>query len=171
MAYKANQEIRLLAADAVKLRRRAGDGLVLHIVDCKAGVEEHLSVQVHAPFPLTAPGRYVAFCDQEDQQIGLLEDIRQLDPESRSLVEEALQFRYFLPKITQILSVAWDNGIIKWKVVTDRGPHTFEVLSRYDVRALGANRFLVRDIDGNRYDIPDVAALDVKSQALLEQSS
>ncbi|RLI03917.1 hypothetical protein DRO38_02245, partial [Candidatus Bathyarchaeota archaeon] len=43
-----------------------------------------------------------------------------------------------------------------------------EVTSRRDVKKMGKRRIIVRDADGNLYDIPDYADLDQKSIILLE---
>jgi hypothetical protein len=54
-------------------------------------------------------------------------------------------------------------------VETDRGRRVFELhSSRRDIRVLPGGRVLVRDADGNLYEIPDVRRLDVASHAFVE---
>ncbi len=48
------------------------------------------------------------------------------------------------------------------------GPRTFDVATRQDVRPLGQGRYLIRDVDGNRYEIRDTEALDPASRSLLD---
>ena len=57
----------------------------------------------------------------------------------------------------------------RWQVETDRGPRTFEIRSsRRDMRVLSAGRILIRDADGNLYEVPDYRQLDPQSRALVE---
>lgn len=70
--------------------------------------------------------------------------------------------------ITKIVAIDEEYGVTRWKVETDRGPRTFDVATRHDVRPVGPNRYLIRDVDGNRYEIPNTAQLDAASRALLD---
>ena len=55
-----------------------------------------------------------------------------------------------------------------WETETDKGTRRFEVTSRRDVKKIGKRRIIVKDADGNLYEIPDYAILDQKSIILLE---
>jgi hypothetical protein len=59
---------------------------------------------------------------------------------------------------------------VEWEVETDRGTCTFTMRSpRENVWQPSPGRYLLSDVDGNRYDVRDLSALDPTSQALLLQ--
>ena len=93
----------------------------------------------------------------------------ELDPSSRQVLEAELERIYFTPRIPRIHSIEVNFRIPKWEVETDRGRRVFEISSsRSDIRALGGGRVLIRDADGNQYEIPDYRRLDQASRVLVE---
>ena len=81
----------------------------------------------------------------------------------------ALEEAYFVPVITRVEAIQVEFRIPRWEVETDRGVRSFEISSmRSDVRQLGNGRILIRDADGNRYEIPDRHKLDAASRALVD---
>ncbi len=122
-------------------------------------------------FPISRPNRFVYFLDAEGKELGLLEEPRRLDRESRDLVLAQADQAYFMPRITRIADVEErpGSGLARWDVDTDRGPSTFEVVSHSEsVWYVGKNRVVIRDADGNRYLIEDLAALDRRSRRLTD---
>jgi len=119
-------------------------------------------------FPLTMPWRYIILIDENDREIGLLRDIRELDESSMKVLKDELERVYFIPKIKRIYRIKEEFGVLIWETETDKGPRRFEVTSRRNVKKMGKRRIIVRDADGNLYDIPDYAHLDQKSIILLE---
>jgi len=115
-------------------------------------------------FPFTAPWEFIALQDKEGKEIGLLRRVQDLEPSSREALVQELEDVYFIPRILQIHRITSYLGTTRWEVETDRGPRVFEVRDRDDVRRLSLRRYLIRDVDGNRYEIADVAELDPKSQ-------
>ena len=85
------------------------------------------------------------------------------------VLEEELAKRYFLPQIRAVYDLKSHMGVMTWEVETDRGRRQFEVRGRDNVRHLPGSRLVLRDVDGNRYEISDYRALDAKSLDLLEQ--
>jgi len=119
-------------------------------------------------FPLTMPWRYIILIDENNREIGLLRDIKDLDDSSRKILKEELEKIYFIPRITKIRRIKEEFGVLIWETETDKGPRRFEVTSRRDIKKIGKRRIIIRDADGNLYDIPDYANLDQKSLVLLE---
>ena len=119
-------------------------------------------------FPLTMPWRYIILIDENNREIGLLRNIKDLDDSSRKILKEELEKIYFIPKITKIQRIKEEFGVLIWETETDKGPRRFEVTSRRDIKKIGKRRIIIRDADGNLYDIPDYANLDQKSLILLE---
>ncbi|NCO39095.1 MAG: DUF1854 domain-containing protein, partial [Armatimonadetes bacterium] len=121
-------------------------------------------------YPLTAPSELILFCDHEDNPKAFLPEARALDHESYEALDRCLFWRYFVPTILEIQDLAKEtDSTTRWEVVTNRGPHSFLVKARHDVRSIIPRRLLLTDSQGNRYDVPDYGELPVPSQALLER--
>jgi hypothetical protein len=125
-------------------------------------------VSVARAFPLSDPDHYLGFLDGDGKDIGLLYDPGQLDPESRQIVEEELEKRYFVPIVERVLTIKEEFGTIYWTVETDRGQKELIVRNlRDNLQELSASRVIVTDVDGNRFEFPDVSKLDGKSQSVI----
>ncbi len=100
----------------------------------------------------------------------MVKDPKELDPQSRKIVEEELDKRYLVSIIKKIRSIRTDFGTSYWDVDTNRGRRDFVIQGVQDnVVWLGERRLLLVDVDGNRFEIPDYSSLDKKSAALLEE--
>ncbi len=121
-------------------------------------------------FPISNRGAFVSLRDLNGDEIAVLERTDDLDGTSRHIVHEELNRSYFLPRIEEIFSVTDDLNVITWNVFTDKGSRTFEVRDpRKNVRSVGGGRYIVKDVDGNRYDIPRLGRLPLKSQTLIRE--
>ena len=139
--------------------------LVVHL----AGAAEPLvDAKVARCFPWSLPQRYVSVVDADGKEIALLETLDELDEPSRRVVAQQLATRIFNPVIRRVVAHKHEFGITSITAETDRGPVTFQVRGRDDVRTLSATRALFRDADGNVYELPDLAALDPASRKHLE---
>jgi len=131
---------------------------------------ERADVRVVPAFPITRPDRFIFFQDHDGNELGLLVEPRRLDRESRDLILAQADQAYFMPRITRILRVEEQlGGIAIWEVETDRGWSRFEMVSRGEsVWFVGRDRVLIRDVDGNRYLIEDLGALEPRSRRWAE---
>ncbi|HHV55929.1 MAG TPA: DUF1854 domain-containing protein [Firmicutes bacterium] len=132
------------------------------------GFEEWKGVKIALAMPLTRRRQYLVLSDAEGHEIGIIKDLDELESHSRRLAEEYLARAYFIPRITRVLAIEEQFGITTWRVETDRGPRAFEVRDRRDMRFIGRNHLVIKDVDGNRYEIEDYRALDARSTALIE---
>ena len=131
---------------------------------------------VHCPvvparsFPLTDANRYIAIQtdDRERKEICLIEDIKQLSNDNQGILEDALDKIYLMPIISRLRSIKRRFGVTEWDVETNRGPVTFDLSSRSAITQFEEGRLLIKDIDGNRYEIPNYLKLDSKSITLVE---
>lgn len=144
---------------------------------------------VYMTHPLTNPGEWISVIAVEDAdsdgrrsdggqsdrvELGVLENLGDLDEASRVAIQIALRLRYFMPRILQIVSVRDEDpgqsGAVVWELLTDRGPMRLRMVSLFDgIQQLDTGRLIFADRDGNRADIPDVQALDPASRKLLER--
>jgi len=154
----------MLQSGNVRFRRNA-EGKVLLCVD---GAEQVVAGVVSA-FPLTHRHTMVSLRGADGEEIGILDDVGRLDEDSRRIIRQELDRSYFMPRITDIMDLSESMNVEEWKVQTDKGPHTFLVRgARRNVRRMGRRRLVIKDVDGNRYDIPDWMSLPPYAQKLLE---
>jgi hypothetical protein len=119
---------------------------------------------VACPFPLSSPGHIAVFYGPDGEEICLVEDIDALDDRSGKLLKEALEESYFMPHISEVHSVEKTGGVHRWAVTTNRGKREFDVRSvRRNIRQLEGHRLVIKDVDGNRYQIANWHHLDADS--------
>ncbi len=126
---------------------------------------DHYDVgRIASAFPVSSAADPVVFFDNRGEEIGIMNRVRALDAESRHLLEEELEKAYFMPQIRRVLSIQESLGIQTWQVHTNKGRRTFDVRSpRQNVRKISNSRVLVKDVDGNRYEIRNMRRLDRRS--------
>ena len=160
-----NHSIKLLDPTKIRIYRDENGNLRLRTgvgVECRV-------LKVVRNFPITMPWRYITLFDENQKEIGILKDVNQLDKESAKVLKEELERVYFIPKITKIHSIKEEYGVLIWNTDTDKGSRTFEVTSRHNIRKIGNNHVIVKDADGNLYDIPNLKNLDERSEALIDE--
>jgi hypothetical protein len=125
-------------------------------------------VAVARAFPLSDPNHYIGFLDGAGKDIGLVYDPDPLDPDSRRIVDEELEKRYFVPVVERVLYCKEEFGTVYWTVETDRGEKEIVVRNlRDNLQELGASRVIITDVDGNRFEFPDTNKLDNKSLGVI----
>ncbi len=130
--------------------------------------EPVVDVRVARCFPWSLPDAYISVRNKDGKEIVLLQTLDELDQASRAIVLHELQDKVFNPKITRIVEHKTEFGITSVQAETDRGPVTFQIRSRDDIRILSSKRLLFRDADGNTYEVADVTAMDTASRKFLE---
>ena len=154
--------------DTSRLRfAKRGDALILTVEDDRS----YLKVRPVRAFPLTELNEYIGLLDAiGGREIGMLRNLRDLDGPTRQLIQAELRKRYFIPKISRIVDAKREFGTIYWDVETDRGRRNFIMRGiRDSIHEIEPGRYLVIDIDGNRFEIPQLANLDSRSQATWER--
>ena len=130
---------------------------------------EWLEVTLVRLFPLAEPDGWLAVIDGEGNEVGILMQLGKLSRESRAAAQEELERRYLVPQILRILSCRDRGEMVEWAVETDKGQATFITRHlREQVKEPAPTRLSLVDIEGNRYDIPDLAALDPDSRLLIQ---
>jgi len=125
-------------------------------------------VRIARAFPFSKTDLYIGLRDGDDNDIGMLKDLRGMDAESRRLIEQELDRRYFTPKVLRVNTVKEEYGTVTWEVETDRGMRRFVVRNlRDNAYPLGPQRVLMTDGDGNRYEFPDITALGARAYNVL----
>lgn len=141
-------------------------------------------VQLHRAFPFTNPTQYISVRNDDDSdkdevrqignekklEIGIIRDLNEFDAATVKILEKYLDIRYFAPNISKIVSVKEEFGYRYWVVETDKGECKFTTGSwRGNVVSIGSsNRIMIYDVDGNRFQIPDLTAVDSKTRKQIE---
>ena len=102
--------------------------------------QTYTKVEPVCAFPVSETSRYISLVDEESNEIGIIEDIKQLPRASREVLVEELQKRYFMPKITKIHELDGQFGITQWVVETSQGDVEFGLRTRYDIVTLENGR-------------------------------
>ena len=119
--------------------------------------------------PLSFSDRFISILDDKDVEIGMIDDLAEVDADTRALIEEELEKRYLTSIVKEIISIQSEYGTSYWEVETDRGRRDFVVQNvSENAQWPGDRRLLLLDVDGNRFDIPDLDALDSRSRKLVE---
>lgn len=126
-------------------------------------------VFLHRAFPFDDPYEYISVLDKDQNEIGIIGDLRNIEPNMRKLIEEELERKYYTPTIKAIKQIKERYGFSHWKVETDIGPLQFTVQDTYrSIIRVTSTRLFVVDMNGNRYEIPDIHELDRKSYRMIE---
>ena len=152
--------IRSITAENATFARTKGG-----FVSMEYGDKSYARVAVHRCFPHSDPNRYISIREPENdgKEIGLIEDLTAMPKDVQEMLQEQMNLRYFAPKILKVHDVKSEYGYSYWDVTTDRGRCRFTArMGSGSVYSIGKNRYLVNDLDGNRFDIPDLYALSAK---------
>ena len=143
---------------------KAGATLRMEVIDDRTWIK----VAILRAFPLSSPNDHFSVRDGGGAEIGILRTLDGLDMASRRLAEMELERRYMMSIILSVGAVTERFGTVDWEVDTNRGPCRFTTRDlREGVLRFGPNHFLLTDVENNRFEIPDLDALDARSQALL----
>ena len=152
--------------DPAALRFRHEDGRL----QMRQGEEEWQEIRLALLFPLSEPEKWVSVLDKEGRELGILLELHALSKTDQTCVREELHRRYLVPKIRRVCACRDRFDLGEWEVETDRGQATFLTRNLREQAKQPLPRHLsLTDVEGNRYDIPDVTALDSQSQRLLEE--
>ncbi len=135
-------------------------------------VAEEFSVVAVEPrwaAPLSHPEMFLGLLNSKGEELIMLENLEAVNETNRMVLQEELRRRYLTSTIHRILSAKVEFGATYWTVVTERGERDFVAQSlQENAQWLSERHLLIVDIDGNRFEIPDVDLLDEKSRHFID---
>jgi hypothetical protein len=144
---------------------RGADG----VLSLAAGDRLHANVRVLRAAPLSDPDRYISIVDTNNDEIAMIKDLADLDAETRRVVRQELEDRYMTLTIRRVNSARTESGEWYLEVETNLGPRIVGLRDVPEtVRRIGS-RLLICDLDGNRYEVPDISRLERRSANVLER--
>lgn len=131
--------------------------------------EAHEGVVPVRAFPIAAPDWGIALVDPHGHELAWINRLSDLPDELRSLVEDELASREFMPEIKRIISVASFATPSTWRVETNHGETELVLKGEEDIRRLASPALLIADSHGIHFLIRDRYALDQNSRKILDR--
>ncbi len=128
-------------------------------------------INVYRTFPVTEPEEYISIreADEKAREIGVVEKLSGLDTDQAEMLREQLRLRYFTPQITKIIDIKTEYGYGYFNVVTNFGACRFTIHNGGGaVVSLSDTRIMITDLDGNRFEIPDITTLSAGERKKLD---
>ena len=159
-------ELRYLTKENAKFERTPGGFVKLTYKD-----KTYDRVGVYRTFPVTMPDEFISIreADEKAREIGVVEKLSALDPEQAKMLKEQLDLRYFTPEITKIFDIKTEYGYGYFHVMTTYGECRFTIHNGgSSVISLTDTRIVINDLDGNRFEVPDIMKLTVAERKKLD---
>ena len=159
--YDIKKELNLLEPKHIHLCLNEFEKLTLVL---EGGIV-HKSVTPLCVFPITAIDRFIILKSKDGNELGMIQNIIDLDLNSRKALTGKIERIYAICKIIQINDI---NPPI-WDVEIEQGERVFEAKNiQQGIGLLNPGRVVIWDIYGNRYEIPDYRRLDPCSRVLVD---
>ena len=159
-------QMRFLTSENAEFSRTEGGFLALKLEN-----KEYDRVGVYLTFPLTNPEEFISIreTDEKAKEIGIIQNLKDMKKDVQEMIREQVRLRYFMPVIRKVMDVKDEYGYAYWHVMTDFGTCRFTTHMGGDaVINIGGARYQITDIDGNRYELPDLYALTVMERKKLD---
>ena len=153
------------ASTVFQLRRDSFGKLILTAED---GTEHHGVAPVRA-FPIQSPGEGISLVLGDGKEVGWIDTLAALPESIRTLVQDELEGREFMPEISHIASVSSYATPCTWSVQTDRGDTAFTLKGEEDIRRIGETSLLISDNHGIHFLIRDMYTIDKHSRKILDR--
>ena len=120
-------------------------------------------------FPVSSNDKFVSLLDLDGKEQMMIRSLSDLDSDSRAVILDALGDYYRIPVITAVHRQYVSNWMIRFAVTTNYGDTDIVVRTVFtDIKFLYGKRVMIKDGNDNRYEIPDLYALDDKSIKIME---
>ena len=153
--------------------------------------EDHKHITLKRALPVGRPMEYISVADQKNKEIGILRAVDELNDEQFVIVMNELNRRYYCPEILEVKSVKDKLGYVYMELLLNTPDSTSARSDKKEKKSgtgsakgfvkscavkdvnknvymLSDRRLIIFDVDGNRYIINDLSAIDKNSQRKLE---
>ena len=128
-------------------------------------------INVYRTFPVTSPEEYISIreANEKAREIGMVEKLSALEKDQAEMLREQLRLRYFTPEIVKVIDIKTEYGYGYFNVVTNFGACRFTIHNGGGaVVSLSDRRIMITDLDGNRFEIPDIYKLSAGERKKLD---
>ena len=120
-------------------------------------------------FPIQSPDEGISLVLGNGKEVAWIERLDTLPEPARSLLQEELEGREFMPEIARVKSVSSFATPCTWYVDTDRGETQFVLKGEEDIRRIGATSLLIADSHGIHFLIRDMFNIDKTTRKILDR--
>lgn len=154
-----------MASTNFTLRRDTFGKLVMTAEDG----QEHEGVAPVRAFPIQSPDEGISLVLGNGKEVAWIDHVDALPEPTRSLLQEELEGREFMPEIARVKSVSSFATPCTWYVDTDRGETQFVLKGEEDIRRIGATSLLIADNHGIHFLIRDMFKIDKTTRKILDR--
>lgn len=129
----------------------------------------HVGVVPVRAFPIAAPHEGLSLVGPDGHELAWVDRLASVPQETRTLIEDELAPREFVPTIQRLVAVSGFATPSTWTVATDRGPLDFVLKAEEDIRRLDGGALLINSSEGLQLRVADRLGLDRASRRLLER--
>ena len=136
--------------------------------------EDYKHIVLRRIMPIDQPLHYISVADHDNKEIGIIKSVAELETDQREIVERELDNRYYSPQVLEIASVKDKLGYVymEMRLKNKQGKEYNKSCAVKDVsrniRMLSSSSVIIFDVDGNRYVVPDLSALNKQSLRKLD---
>lgn len=158
-------DIKIITPDNSKFEKTSGGFLSLYFEG-----ETYPRVTLYRSFPFTEPDKYISVrkSSMKAEEIGMIIQLDSWPGETRKLIDEQIDLRYFSPVIKKISDIKEEYGFAYWTVLTDKGKMNFTTSIWSPITKITETRMMVSDLDSNRYEIEDFDSLSKKEKKMID---
>lgn len=120
-------------------------------------------------FPIQSPDEGISLVLGNGKEVAWIDHVDALPEPTRSLLQEELEGREFMPEIARVKSVSSFATPCTWYVNTDRGETQFVLKGEEDIRRIGAASLLIADNHGIHFLIRDMFNIDKTTRKILDR--
>ena len=120
-------------------------------------------------FPIQSPDEGISLVLGNGKEVAWIDHVDALPEPARSLLQEELEGREFMPEIARVKSVSSFATPCTWYVDTDRGETQFVLKGEEDIRRIGATSLLIADNHGIHFLIRDMFNIDKTTRKILDR--
>lgn len=151
--------ITLLNPEDMSLFRERG-GLLNAVINNKV----HKDIFLFRTFPYSKPYEYISVRGSDEEELGIIRDLKQLDQKSEQEAMKELRLRYLIPVVTYIHSVKEEPGLWTIDLETDRGRLSLMMRNIHEhIQYTGNESILLTDMEGKRCEIREIKKIDKHS--------
>lgn len=106
---------------------------------------------------------------QGQEEIGIIKDLSALDKQQYNKVTAHLNYKYYIPEITKINSVKEKMGFLYIDLETTGGQKEICIADFVsNIRIIKDNLLSITDVEGNKYRMSNIGALDKESRQKID---
>lgn len=125
-------------------------------------------ITLRRALPVRQPLEYIFISDKDNNEIGMIRHIKDLETTQQELAMDELDKRYYCPCVSCVVSAEDKLGYVyfEFRLKTNNGESVrgcaVKDVSK-NIRIMDTDSVLIFDTDGNRYKIESLSRLDKKS--------